>query len=518
MANLNNVSTCSNFRMVNLTKVSTHLNFHIGNLTKISTCLNFYMGNLTTVSTCSNFCMCNLSKVSFHLNFPMSNLTKVSVHSNFHMSNLAIWSQPAGYNKPDLLADYIPLSRGCYNPHLTFLMLPVCTEKADFVQFIYWIHSFVTEHVSKLFWWIYQSIPCTITNFADRYSEILNWISCFKIIAKLPCWSISELILSTHQNIMHQQDFTALKIKIYHYTLKKQYKCKTYARNLLFYLCHYALKKQYRYKTYAQKLLFCFSKYRKLWVLQKISKNKNKTFVSEHKTVSTTKHMPPNSNISSQPIHPKNYYGGHQTRVFSYDFLEPHLTPGYPNTLDRKGHYLYTDHVNNSSLCLYPTENFVHTQIPLELLFPFLTLVQARKIALAHGINAGSRCNMKLLLAKIENHSCLICNSSFSIFHINKNANQLASIRNKKMWNMNNNKNEKKKSKTNTKISEQLNTFYSSIDSAGIRWNPQELTGIPWNRLEFAQIYYKRYNITFGNHLYKVLTSFSKFFSYIFIN
>ena len=229
MANLNNVSTCSNFCMVNLTKVSTHLNLHIGNLTKISTCLNFCMGNLTTVSTCSNFCMCNLSKVSFHLNFPMSNLTKVSVHSNFHMSNLAIWSQPAGYNKPDLLADYVPLSRGCYNPHLTFLMLPFCTEKADFVQFIYWIHGFVTEHVSKLFWWIYQSIPCTITNFADRYSEILNWISCFKIIAELPCWSISELILSTHQNIMRQQDFTALKIKIYHYTLKKQYKCKTYA-------------------------------------------------------------------------------------------------------------------------------------------------------------------------------------------------------------------------------------------------------------------------------------------------
>ena len=79
-----------------------------------------------------------------------------------------------------------------------------------------------------------------------------------------------------------------------------------------------------------------------------------------------------------------------------------------------KGRYLYTDHVNDASLGLYSTENFVHTQIPLELLFPFLTLVQACKIA--HGINAGSRCNMKLLLARIENHSCLICNSSF--FHI----------------------------------------------------------------------------------------------------
>ena len=223
------MSTPSNFHMGNLTNVSTHSNFHMGNLSNMSTPLNFHMGNLTNMSTPLNFCMGNLTNMSTHSKFCMGNLTKVSTYSNFHMSNLAIWSQPAGYNKPDLLADYVLLSYGCYNPHLTLLMLLFCTEKADFVQFIYWIHGFVTEHVSKLFWWIYQSIPCTITNFADRYSEILNWISCFKIIAELPCWSISELILSTHQNIMHQQDFTALKIKIYHYTLKKQYKCKTYA-------------------------------------------------------------------------------------------------------------------------------------------------------------------------------------------------------------------------------------------------------------------------------------------------
>ena len=90
--------------------------------------------------------------------------------------------------------------------------------------------------------------------------------------------------------------------------------------------------------------------------------------------------------------------------------------------------------------------------MPLELLFPFLTLVQACKIALAHGINAGSRCNIKLLLERIENHSCMICNFSFSIFHINKSTNQLAAIRTKKMWNINKNQDDKKKSKTNTKF------------------------------------------------------------------
>ena len=58
-------------------------------------------------------------------------------------------------------------------------------------------------------------------------------------------------------------------------------------------------------------------------------------------------------------------------------------------------------------------------------------------------------------------------------------------------------------------------------ESAGINWNsgiPPESTGINWNLHEFGGIYYKRYNITFGNYLCKGLTSFSKLFSYVFIN
>ena len=84
-----------------------------------------------------------------------------------------------------------------------------------------------------------------------------------------------------------------------------------------------------------------------------------------------------NSDIFSQPIHPKKILWWLQ-KMFNYDFLEPYLTPDHPNTLDMKGHYLYIDHVNDASLCLYPTEIFVHTQIPLELLsfFNFGTSLQ----------------------------------------------------------------------------------------------------------------------------------------------
>jgi len=213
----------------NLTNVPTHSNFRVGSLTKVSSHSNFRMGSLTKVSTHSNFRMSNLTKVSTYLNFYVNNLTKTSIHLNFHMNNLAIQPHPAGYNESNLSTDYVPLSHGCYNPHLTLLMLLFCTEKADFVQSIYQIYSFVTGHVYKLFLWINQSIPCTITNFADRYSEILNWISYLNIISELPCWSISELVLSTHQNMMYQQDFVALKIRLYCYALKKQYKCKSYS-------------------------------------------------------------------------------------------------------------------------------------------------------------------------------------------------------------------------------------------------------------------------------------------------
>ena len=57
--------------------------------------------------------------------------------------------------------------------------------------------------------------------------------------------------------------------------------------------------------------------------------------------------------------------------------------------LDIKEHYLYTNHANSTLLCLFPTKIFLHTQIPLTHLFPFLTLVETCKIALAHGIYAG---------------------------------------------------------------------------------------------------------------------------------
>ena len=94
------------------------------------------------------------------------------------------------------------------------------------------------------------------------------------------------------------------------------------------------LKKHYRCKIYAQNLLFCLSKCKKLWVLLKIPRNKNKTFSSKPKTAA--KYMLTNPNISSQPIHPKKYYGGYKRKMFNYDFLKPYLTPDYPNTLDMK--------------------------------------------------------------------------------------------------------------------------------------------------------------------------------------
>jgi hypothetical protein len=75
-------------------------------------------------------------------------------------------------------------------------------------------------------------------------------------------------------------------------------------------ICRYTLKKQYRCKTYTQNLLFYLSKYKKLWILQKILKNENKTWPKT--VVPTDKHIfNTNFNNLSQPVYPKNYYGGH---------------------------------------------------------------------------------------------------------------------------------------------------------------------------------------------------------------
>ena len=376
------------------------------------------------------------------------------------MGNLAFQPHPAGYKKSNLPTNYVPLFRSYYSSHLTLSMLPFCIEQANFdhfVRFIYQLYKFVIEHISKSFH-ICQLISCAIPDLADRYFKIINWISCLNIIVELPSWSISELTLSMHRNIMYRHDYAALKIKSCYYILKMQYRCSICVKNLIFYL----------------------SQYKGLWVWLKIPKNKNKSLLSKPIVSPAAKYVPIKSNVINKPEHQKNCYGGHQTRVFSYDFLEPYLTPDYPNTLDMKGRYLYTDHIDNISLGLYPTNGFVHTQIPLDVLFPFLTLVQARKIALAHGINPGSRCNIKTLLAKIENHSCLICNSSFSIFQIGTNVNQLTSIRMRKMRDMNKNKNQKKKSENNHLFSfppsvPDKNLYHQIISGAVKKMDPKNI-------------------------------------------
>ena len=116
-------STYSNFCMGNLTKRSTHLKFHTSNLSKVSTRPNFCMSDLKIFS-CLKFPMSNLTKLFIHSNCCACNLIKISTCSKFYMNDLAIWLQPAKYNQPNLLTDYVPLSHGCYNPHLTLLMLP----------------------------------------------------------------------------------------------------------------------------------------------------------------------------------------------------------------------------------------------------------------------------------------------------------------------------------------------------------------------------------------------------------
>jgi hypothetical protein len=56
-----------------------------------------------------------------------------------------------------------------------------------------------------------------------------------------------------------------------------------------------------------------------------------------------------------------------------------------------------------------------------------LPVTHARKIATLHGSSPGSRCTQNQLLMCFENHSCLRCNSYFTVFSVEESTRKLVS-------------------------------------------------------------------------------------------
>jgi len=127
----------------------------------------------------------------------------------------------------------------------------------------------------------------------------------------------------------------------------------------------------------------------------------------------------PKSNSSEQkpgeaPKHMGDI-GGHQGRVFAFDVIEPYLTADAP-TRSSHSQYSFVDHVNDTASLQYPKDQYVHAQMPLNILVTSLNLASARKIAAIHGITAGSRCKLAELQIRVAGHTCLACTTYVSIF------------------------------------------------------------------------------------------------------
>ena len=82
--------------------------------------------------------------------------------------------------------------------------------------------------------------------------------------------------------------------------------------------------------------------------------------------------------------------------------------------------------MDDVKLLNYPADKYVHTSIALNILCELLPTSKACKIALVHGVSAGSRCKPAQLLASTVNHSCLACSKYSTIFVSDKNKAQLS--------------------------------------------------------------------------------------------
>ena len=125
-----------------------------------------------------------------------------------------------------------------------------------------------------------------------------------------------------------------------------------------------------------------------------------------------------------QGEHKYTSIGGYSSPVFAFGLLEPYIVSD-TTKISPTAHFRYTDYVNDIKILSYPSDQYIHTSIPLHTLCEMLPISKARKIALAHGVSAGSKCSSAQLLACTSNHSCSACSSYLCVFVANKNSAQL---------------------------------------------------------------------------------------------
>ena len=79
----------------------------------------------------------------------------------------------------------------------------------------------------------------------------------------------------------------------------------------------------------------------------------------------------------------------------------------------------FVDHVDSTGQIAYPLDkSFVHANIPLEQILPYLSVQMALKVARLHHIRLGSHVLKSDFSRHFEGHACASCNLYLSIFSV----------------------------------------------------------------------------------------------------
>ncbi|KAF8811306.1 hypothetical protein BYT27DRAFT_7089787, partial [Phlegmacium glaucopus] len=109
--------------------------------------------------------------------------------------------------------------------------------------------------------------------------------------------------------------------------------------------------------------------------------------------------------------------GGGRQHEFSALEVELYVTASC--NFDRECAFKYVDHVDGLGQVRYPIEQkFIHTNIPLSNIVPYVSVRVALKIARLHGLQIGSHVPKLEICCILEGHNCISCNLYVTVFAI----------------------------------------------------------------------------------------------------
>ena len=139
-------------------------------------------------------------------------------------------------------------------------------------------------------------------------------------------------------------------------------------------------------------------------------------FVDHRQPFFSSRVLSPHSPLSSPKVTlPSESRVGGGSSLLSCPSLLPYIV-SKPNILNNRSRLQYVAYVDDVGLKAYPSDKFVHANIPLPVVSQLLSITVSRYIAMMHGIAVGSHCTVSQLKINVDEHDCLSCASYFTIF------------------------------------------------------------------------------------------------------